>query len=138
MEENIARADLDGEELSYRHTQGAWSAGTAITVQDPRDADTGAPLLRRPKRKIAADVRYDFGNGFDLAVDGLAASVRQDFDGSLHGYALLNLAAGWNFHPDWRAEVRLGNLFDEQYQLADGYNTPGGNWQVLVSWRPKK
>ena len=74
-----------------------------------------------------------------MAVDGLAASAREDFpndnfNGVLHSYALLNLAAGWKFTPHWRLEARLGNLFDEQYELAQGYNTPGRNAQVSLSW----
>ncbi|HTA65110.1 MAG TPA: TonB-dependent receptor, partial [Xanthomonadaceae bacterium] len=138
MEENIARADLDGAELSYRYTNGPWNAGSSITVQDPRDAQTGDLLLRRPRRKIAADVHYDFGNGWDVSVDGLAASVRQDFDTALHGYGLLDLATGWNFHPGWSAQLRLNNLFDEHYELADGYNTPGRNAQLTLTWHPFK
>ncbi len=136
---NIARAALDGVELSWHYSRGPWSGGSSITVQDPRDADTGAQLLRRPKRKLAADLRYDFGNGLDLAVDGLAVSARQDFpndnfNGVLHSYALVNLAAGWKFAPRWRLEARLGNLFDEHYALAQGYNTPGRNGEVSLSW----
>jgi vitamin B12 transporter len=134
---NIARAALDGAELSYRYNSGPWSAGASATVQNPRDEDTGEPLLRRPKRKLAADLRYDFGNGMDLSVDGLAASARADFAGELHPYALLNVAAGWNFHPGWRLEARLGNLFDEHYELAQGYNTPGRNGQLTLAWQPK-
>lgn len=135
---NIARADLDGAELGYRYRAGQWSAGTSITVQNPRDASTGEPLLRRPRRKLAADLRYDFGNGLDLAIDGLAASARKDFgDVDLHRYALLNLAMGWNIGPAWRLEGRLGNLFDERYELAQGYNTPGRNLQFNLVWRPR-
>ena len=134
---NIARADLDGAEVGYRYRAGQWSAGTSITVQNPRAADTGEPLLRRPKRKLAVDLRYDFGNGVDLAIDGLAASARKDFgEVNLHSYALLNLAMGWNFSPAWRLEGRLGNLFDERYELAHGYNTPGRNLQFNLVWRP--
>ena len=73
----------------------------------PRAVEGELELLRRPKRKFAADVHYDFGNGLDLSVDGLAASERADFCGNtLHGYALINLAAGWNFHPGWREHLR--------------------------------
>jgi vitamin B12 transporter len=134
---NIARAAFDGVELSYRYGRGPWSAGASATVQNPRDQDTGEQLLRRPKRKLAADLHYDFGNGVDLSVDGLAASARADFGGvELHSYALLNLAAGWNFQPGWRLEARLGNLFDEHYELAQGYNTAGRNLQVTLAWRP--
>jgi len=137
--ENIARADLDGVELSYRYSVGQWSAGTSVTLQNPRDADTGELLLRRPKRKLAADLRYDFGNGVDVSIDGLAASAREDFpfgnfDGELHPYALLNLAAGWKFAPQWRLEARLGNLFGERYSLAEGYNTPGRTGLLSVIW----
>ncbi|MEO7478574.1 MAG: hypothetical protein ABIT64_04995, partial [Lysobacteraceae bacterium] len=98
---------------------------------------TGLDLLRRPRRKLDANLRYDFGNGVDIAIDGLAASTRQDFDGPLSAYKLLNLAAGWDFHSGWRLEGRLGNLFDEHYELASGYNTPGRNVQVTLLWRPR-
>jgi vitamin B12 transporter len=136
---NIARADLDGAELGYRYSAGQWNAGTSFTAQNPRDASTGESLLRRPRRKLAADLRYDFGNGLDIAIDGLAASARKDFgDVNLHSYALLNLAMGWNIGPAWRLEARLGNLFDEDYELAQGYNTPGRNLQVNVIWRPMR
>jgi vitamin B12 transporter len=137
--ENIARANLDGIELSYRYNVGHWSAGTSITAQDPRDAQTGELLLRRPRDKLAANLRYDFGNGVDVSVDGLVASMRKDFsypgfDGSLGSYALLNLAAGWKFAPQWRLEARLGNLFDKNYAVAEGYNTPGRNGLLSVIW----
>jgi vitamin B12 transporter len=134
---NIARANLDGAELSYRYASGSWSAGGSITAQNPRDADSGDRLLRRPRRKLAADAHYDFGNGLDVSVDGLTASSRADFGGvRLGGYTVLNLAAGWSFHPGWRAELRAGNLFDKGYALADGYNTPGRNAQISLIWRP--
>ncbi|MBS0213756.1 MAG: TonB-dependent receptor [Proteobacteria bacterium] len=132
---NVDRAALDGAELAYRYTRGPWSAGSAITVQDPRDLGTGQPLLRRPHRKLAADTRYDFGNGWDVSVDGLAASERADYGGvRLGGYTVLNLAAGWNFHPGWRAQVRLSNLFDKDYELASGYRTPGRSVLLTLSW----
>ena len=136
QEINIDRAAIDGGEISYRYTSGHWSAGIGATIQHARNADTGLDLLRRPRRKLDADLRYDFGNGVDIAIDGLAASTRQDFDGPLSAYKLLNLAAGWNFNPGWRLEGRLGNLFDEHYELASGYNTPGRNVQVTLLWHP--
>ena len=133
---NINRAAIDGGEISYRYSAGHWSAGAAATIQHARDQGTGMDLLRRPRRKLDADLRYDVGNGFDLAIDAIAASTRRDFDGDLASYKLLNLAAGWNFHPGWRLETRLGNLFDEHYELAHGYNTPGRNLQLTLLWRP--
>ncbi|MBS0462185.1 MAG: TonB-dependent receptor [Proteobacteria bacterium] len=132
---NIARAALDGAELSYRYTHGSWSAGAALTVQDARNAETDAQLLRRPRRKLAADLRYDFGNGWQLAVDGLTTSSRHDFGGPLGGYAVFNLAASWNFHPGWRAQLRLDNVFAKDYELARGYDTPGRNVLLTVSWQ---
>jgi vitamin B12 transporter len=54
----------------------------------------------------------------------------------MHGYAVLDLAAGWNPRPGWRVEARLGNLFDAHYELAHGYNTPGRNGQLTLVWRP--
>lgn len=132
---NVNRATLDGAELSYRFVRGRWNAGTAITVQDPRNDDTGSPLLRRPRRKLAADAHYDLGNGWDVSADTLVASVRQDYGGADGGYALLNLGARWNFHPGWSAQLRLNNLFDKNYELAHGYQTPGRNVLLTLSWQ---
>ncbi len=134
---NINRVAIDGGEVSYRYSAGRWSAGAAATLQHARDEGTGLDLLRRPRRKLAADLRYEFGNGVDVAIDGLAASARRDFAGNLDSYRLLNLAAGWDFHPGWRVEGRLGNMFDETYELAQGYNTPGRNVQITLLWRPQ-
>ncbi len=131
---NVARAQLDGVELAYRYRRGSWSAGSAITLQDARNADTDAPLLRRPHRKISADVQHDFGNGWEVAADALAASDRQDYGGRLGGYASFDLALGWRFAPGWRLQLRLDNLLDHTYELAAGYLTPGRT-AVLVLTR---
>jgi len=134
---NIERARLDGTELGYRYTGARWNAGLAATFQDPRNDTTGDPLLRRPKRKLAGEIRHDFGNGWDVSADGLLVAAREDFGGvRLGGYGLVGLAAGWSFHPGWRAELRLNNLFDKDYALAQGYNVPGRNGWVTVSWKP--
>ncbi len=133
---NVAHAELNGAELGYRFTAGGWSAGLAATVQDPHNADTGADLLRRPKRKLASDVRYSFGNGWDVAVDALTTSARADFDRRLPGYALVNVALGWNVNPSLRLEGRLGNLLDADYTLASGYNTAGRNVMFSLVWQP--
>jgi vitamin B12 transporter len=49
---NIAHAQIDGAELTHNLNSGAWSLDSELTLQNPRNTDTGAQLLRRPKEKI--------------------------------------------------------------------------------------
>jgi vitamin B12 transporter len=43
----------------------------------------------------------------------------------LLSYTLLNLTGEYRFTPQWSLSGRIENLLDEDYMLANGYNTPG-------------
>lgn len=121
--ENIARADIDGLELTHTLTLEGWNFRNSITLQDAENASTGNALLRRPDRKWASVVDYQFDNGLSLGGDLLLSSDREDFGASLPGYSLLNLRAAFAFSPSWRLETRVENALDKRYELAHGYNT---------------
>ena len=62
---------------------------------------------------------------------------RADIAGTtLAGYAILNLRASWSIGTDWRLTGRIENLFDRDYALVRGYNTPGRAGFVEVVWQP--
>jgi vitamin B12 transporter len=134
---NINRAAIDGVELTQDWRSGPWSLTNNVTVQNPRDADTGTRLLRRPRRKLSSLLERDFGERLSAGVEILVDSSRGDVGGiTLPGYALANLRADYRLDRAWRVGGRLENLFDRSYELAHGYNTPGRSATVTVVWQP--
>ena len=47
-----------------------------------------------------------------------------------NGHSLLNLRVAGNFHPRWRASLRLTNLLDEDYAERADYGF--GNYRYFV------
>ncbi len=122
---NIRKAEIDGVEAAYEWRGQAWRTRFDATWQDPRDGTTGLDLPRRPRRKAAGEVGYDFGKGVSLAVAGEVIGDRRDPFGPLPGYALLHASIAWRLNARWSLEVRGDNLTDRDYQLAAGFGQPG-------------
>jgi len=78
---------------------------------------------------------YTFASGALLGLDGSATSSRPDVgDVTLPGYGLLDLRAAWPLAPGWTIEARIENLGDRDYQLLNGYNTPGRSGMLSLRW----
>jgi vitamin B12 transporter len=136
---NVNRAAIDGIELTHSWHSGAWSLDNSATVQNPRDRDSGAQLLRRPKRKLDSVLERALGERCRLGAELLVSGKREDVGAiSLPGYAILNLRGSFALNPDWRLGVRLENAFDRFYELAHGYNTPGRSGYVEIAWQPAR
>ena len=136
--ENIDRASIDGAELEYHLGVGNFSLDGNATWQDARNAITETPLLRRPDRKLVLSGSYRFGNGASLGLDGSATSTRPDVGSvDLPGYGRLDLRFAVPLGAGWTFETRIENLGDRDYQLLDGYNTPGRSGVVSVRWNAK-
>jgi vitamin B12 transporter len=135
---NIAHAAIDGAELTHDWQGGAWTVHSVATLQDPRNRDTHAQLLRRPKQKFDSVVERGFGERLRAGVEFVASGKRDDVGSvTLPGYALLNLRATYALNATWRVGVRLENAFDRDYELAHGYNTPGRSGFMEIVWQPR-
>jgi vitamin B12 transporter len=136
--ENIAHAKIDGAELSWQLSAGAWSARATYTWQDAKNADTDMPLLRRAKNKVSAIVERQFGERFSAGAELLYNSRREDIsDISLPAYTLLNLRARYALDAAWTLSARVENLTDRDYELVHGYNTAGRSGYLEVTWQPR-
>lgn len=131
---NVNRAAIDGVELDYRFARDAFEFTGNATWLDARDVTTHAPLLRRADRKASASASYRFANRLTLALDGAAFSPRPDLGRTLPGYARFDLRAALSLARDWSLEARIENLFDRDYELVDGYNTPGRSGMLSLRW----
>lgn len=124
---NVARARIEGVEAAWRYEGEAWFARAAATLQDPRDRDSDERLLRRARENYTLALGRRIGPHV-LALDVLAAGERLDFGFPaplrLPAYVVTSLSARLALPGGWRLSARVENLFDEQYELASGYNTP--------------
>jgi vitamin B12 transporter len=74
-------------------------------------------------------------NKLITGVESTLQGRRTDFDntGNMGGYALLNLYASYQLQKNVSLFGRWNNVFNKDYQLSYGYNTPGSN--VFVGLR---
>jgi vitamin B12 transporter len=132
---NIGRASMDGAELEFQARFGKLDLHGNASYLDARNDDTGQPLLRRARRKGALSGDWRFDNGAGLGLDLSAACARPDVgDVRLGGYTRIDLRASAPLTGGWSLEARLENLADHDYQLVDGYNTPGRSGLLSLRW----
>jgi vitamin B12 transporter len=128
---NVAEARIEGVEAAWHYDGETWSASATATLQDPRDRTTDARLLRRARENYTAAVARRFG-GHEIGLDLLYAGERRDFgfpsQTVLPAYWLANLQARFALGERFTLVARAENLFDEDYELASGFNTMGRSW----------
>ena len=129
---NVDRARIQGVELEAGHRVADWDIRGTVTLQDPRDRDTGDRLVRRTSQSARLDVDRQLD---DLSFGATATAVGDRYNDAanedrLSGFGLLNLRAGWEFARNWSARVTVDNVFDKDYAVSrffDGtpYNQAG-------------
>jgi vitamin B12 transporter len=135
---NVDHAAIDGAELSHHWRAGGWSLDNSLTLQNPRNSDSGEQLLRRPKQKLSSVLTATIGERASAGVEFLCSGKSQDVAGTtLGGYALVNLRSSYGIGAAWKLGLRIENLFDRDYELVHGYNTAGRSGYVTVSWEPR-
>ncbi len=131
---NVERARIEGLEASWRYEAERWAARATATLQDPRDLVTDQRLLRRAEENFTLGVSRRIG-AHEIAVDLLYAGEREDFgfpQVTMPAYWLANLSASVVVNERWTLLTRMENLFDEDYELARGFNTLGRSLFVAV------
>lgn len=131
--DNIARARSQGVEIEIGAELapdlallGAWSLADNAnrTAGSP---NFGNPLPRRPRHALSLAAEWNLGGralGADLrwvsaSFDDAAATVR------IPAWATLDLTARWPLSERVELFGRVENLWDEDYQTAAGYGSPG-------------
>jgi vitamin B12 transporter len=125
--ENIDRTRTRGMELTYSYRQHPFVVDASMTYQDPKDLSTDKQLPRRAKEKLALTGRY-IKNAYTFSAELTHTGERPDSaysDIVLDAFTLLNLSATTVLADRLQIGLRLDNITDEDYQLADGFNTAG-------------
>jgi vitamin B12 transporter len=138
--QNVAEARIRGVEAGWRYASELWQAHVEVIVQDPKDLTADTVLLRRAEESLTAGVTRAFGP-VTLGLDVLATGDRKDIGDpepvTLDGYVLANLTAQWQATPSLAFGARIENLLDDQYELANTYNTPDRGVYFTVRYAPR-
>jgi outer membrane cobalamin receptor len=144
--DNIANARALGAEIV-----GAWRGpGVAVTGnytwldteilavdrvpdQAPSPFEVGDPLLRRPRHQGTVDVTVSYGRVTAYAIGnarGKVLDVEPSFGASgglfeAPGYFVMSAGASYRLTPRLSVHGRITNLFDEDYEEAFGFPSPG-------------
>ena len=131
--DNIGRARSQGVEVEAgRQLNPGLTVLGAYSLADNENrtvgsANFGNPLARRPRHALSLVTEWELGGpvvGTDLrwaseSFDDPAATVR------MPAYATLDLTARWPLSERVELFGRIENVWDEQYQTAAGYASPG-------------
>jgi vitamin B12 transporter len=139
--ENVNSARIRGVELGYQGSFASLQAYARVTLQDPVDQATGSMLPRRAKEYGGAGLSKTSGSwtlGGEVVASGARFDQPGEAEGSrMHGYGLLNLAATYAVNSEWSIRGRWNNVFNREYELAQGFNTPGSNVFLTVQYQQK-
>ena len=138
---NIATSVNKGVELDFNGYLAGWNYGLNTVFQDPRNPATDIPRARRAKNygslvlsKSVLGVEW----GTKISWSGKRKDIDSDPDKRFNGsYTVVNLTASKKLSPEWTGRVKLENAFNEDYQLAYGYNTPPRGVFVTLEYSPK-
>ena len=130
---NVANADIEGIEVVYQWQTEIWQLDTNASWLNAEDG-FDQPLLRRADEKASLRLRRNLGPTW-LGMEWSYTGERPDFDRELDDFSLINLTAGYRLGSAWQVTARLENLFDEDYQLASGFQAPERSAWVGLRWR---
>lgn len=135
---NIGKVQNEGIEASARVIWGGHSLKASYVHQDPWNVSDDKPMARRAREYGSLDFSRTI-QMYDLGAKVYASGSRADgaTENTLRGYTLWTLYASKKIDNEWTARVKLENLFDRQYQLAYGFNTPGRGIYATLQYQPK-
>ncbi len=137
-------AVLRGLTLTADVQSGDTSYSLSYDYADPRSYSTFAAsndlrLVRVARNLLNARISQRLGDVSlfgELRLSGDREDNNLSFSGRdlLPGYTLLNVGANWKLQKNVSLLARINNLTDAQYQLANGFSTPGRNLFVSMNW----
>lgn len=130
---NIGKVKINGVEIASGITLNHWKLDAGLTVQDPRDEQTGEQLRRRAKYFGRLAAVYN-GGTFNIGSEMKFVGKRYDDPNylthlnqvSMSAYELFNLFADYRINRSLQAFARIDNLFDRHYEVAKDTSTAYG------------
>jgi vitamin B12 transporter len=124
---NGGTLSIEGVEISFGTDLLGWNLNTNLDFVKAIDVSTKKEQGRRPKRSVSLNLSKTSGK-WSRNINWTAKSRAWDNDSEenkLGGYGLLNLSTSYNFTEDLTVYLNRNNALDKNYEMAQGYNTPG-------------
>lgn len=133
---NVSHALLEGVTFTGMRKFGDTRIRASLDLSNPRNTETHKQLPQRSDTVLRVSADHRFG-GFLLGGEWYATEDRTDAltGNRLAGYGLFNLLASYDITRNLQVQLRWNNVFDKDYTLVEGYNTPGSNAFVNLTWR---
>lgn len=138
---NTNRAKIKGYSLMFdQQVLDDLSIWGSADLTNPRNQETGQRLTRRAAQVYRLGAQYNY-NAMQVGAEYMWTAKRQDTNFNtnenvtLGGFSLVNLTAHYAFNKTVTASVRWDNVFNKRYEYVYGYNTPGSNVFVNLTWR---
>jgi vitamin B12 transporter len=131
---NYGEVEIQGVEFVTEFDTGAINHNVSYDYTDAKDLETNEQLIRRAKHNVKWHSTYDVAN-WQFGVSYLYQGKRNDSYATLDPYSLVDLTGAYSFANGVKLSTKLGNVFNEEYELADGYNTAERNIYATVNYR---
>ncbi|MEZ5435973.1 MAG: TonB-dependent receptor [Pseudomonadales bacterium] len=140
---NVDKAEIQGVEFALNTSIQEWNIVFNTSYIDARYDGKGADhdnfLINRPRHTLNLDISRNFG-AYEFGTEFVAQSKRytdrsnQNVEG---GNNLVNVRAAYNLTKEVKLQLKLTNLFDNQYRINDRYNTEGFGYMASIVYTPE-
>lgn len=132
---NVDDATIEGLDLTAGTAIDAWRLAARASLLNPVNDNTGKRLLRRSKQIAGVDVDRDLGEDFSVGaswnVQGGRTDSNDQFDS---GFNTVDLRGSYLPMKDLKLTLSINNVFDTDYTVAYGYETPGVNAMLTAAY----
>ena len=145
---NVASVKISGISLGLTKRIDNFIFKGSFDQQNPINQVTGDVLAKRAQQFGNINIEYS-ANRIAAGFGGTFSAKRSDpvgttyyyvapssggysnttgsTNGTMGGYSIFNTYASYSLTKDWSLFGRWNNIFNKNYQLSYGYNTPGSN-----------
>ena len=137
--ENINKARTTGVEGELSVRWNGWNALLGVEYLDPEDRISGNRLPRRAKKRLTFDLGRDIGR-FTVGARLFAEGNRFDDAGNrvkVNGFVTVDLSGEYRLNDRITLRAKLANLFDEEYQTINTYNSFDRNFFLSLHYRSR-
>ncbi|KXJ43182.1 MAG: outer membrane receptor protein [Cycloclasticus sp. Phe_18] len=140
--QNISEAVIKGLELQAATKLAGINIDGQFSWIDPKDnsggVNDGNVLARRAEQTFTFNADKSFGD-FSVASKVFVSGRRFDNPANtrrLASFTTVDLVGAYRINNDLTAQVKVANLFNEEYETVAGYNTDGTNVFLSLSYQP--
>jgi vitamin B12 transporter len=130
---NYGEVEIQGIEFTGEFDTGIINHKVSYDYTDAQDSDTQQQLDRRAKHNVKWNSTYQI-QSWQFGMSYLYQGKRNDSSATLDPYSLVNLTGAYSFENGVKLSSIIGNVFDEDYETASGYNSAERNITATVNY----